>query len=503
MTSGVTPEDRRGSRAMHDPRVVPEGSPGAATQLQGSLGVASVFFAVVAWAAPLLVVVGLVPSMIGFAGQAIVACFAATTIILLLFAVGYTTITRHVEQPGAFYAYIVAGLGKPAGLGGAFVATFSYLILLLTTWVVFGVFSRQLIHDTFHGPSLPWWLMAAAAVVVVGVLSLFSVELSAKVLTFALALEVAVVVVFDARIFANGGPDGVTTTPFTWGAITHGSIGLGVLFAVLCFIGFESSALYREETKNPEVTIRRATYLAVIAIGVFYMVAAWAMVTGLGAAGVSAAQTADVTTMVSQLATTYVGKVLSDIIAVLMVSSTFACLLSLHNGVTRYAYSLGRDGVLPQRLGRAHPRHHSPYVASTVITVLSLIATLLIAAVTGFQASGSKAYTIYIRVNGLGTIGVLFLMCFVSVAVLAYFQRNEALRVGRAWSTRVAPGLGLVGLVAIFVLAAQNLNSLIGASTAVSAMLTAILPVVFVIGFCLAMRLRRSNVAVYQRIGRQ
>jgi hypothetical protein len=77
--------------------------------LQGNLGVASIFFSVVAWAAPLLVVVGLMPSMIAFSGNGIVAGFATTTSILLLFSVGYTAITRYVDRPGAFYTYITAG----------------------------------------------------------------------------------------------------------------------------------------------------------------------------------------------------------------------------------------------------------------------------------------------------------------------------------------------------------------------------------------------------------
>lgn len=58
---------------------------GVRTQLQGKLGLGSIVFSIVAWAAPLLVVVGLMPSIIGFAGNGIVAGFAMTTAILLFF----------------------------------------------------------------------------------------------------------------------------------------------------------------------------------------------------------------------------------------------------------------------------------------------------------------------------------------------------------------------------------------------------------------------------------
>lgn len=471
--------------------------------IAGNLGVGSIFFSVVAWAAPLLVVVGLMPSIVGFAGDGIVAGFAATTVILLLFAVGYTAITRYVERPGAFYAYVSAGLGREAGLGGAFVAIFAYLMLVLSTWVAFGVFMRQLITDTFHGPSIPWFVFSILGSLVAGTMSYLTIEFSAKALIVALLLEVAVVVVFNACVFTNGGPDGIATAPFTWSGASSGNFGLAVLYAALCFIGFESAAIYREEAKNPEVTVSRATYLAVIVIGLFYLVSAWALLTALGKSGVDGAKTADVSTMFNDLAKQYVGSVIPQIVTVLVITSTFACLLASHNAVARYGYSLGKDGVLPSRFGQAHNRFRSPHRASVIVTVLELIAIVVIAAATRFDAAGTDAYAVYIRMNGLGAIAVVFLMCVVSIAVIGYFRRNRALAEGEMWKTAVAPTLGLLGLLMILVLALQNVGALIGASTTVSLLLTVALPVVFAGGFGYARMLRSSKPAVYQQIGRQ
>jgi amino acid transporter len=484
---------RRGSAAA--------GADGAA--ITGNLGVGSIFFSVVAWAAPLLVVVGLMPSIVGFAGDGIVAGFAATTVILLLFSVGYTAITRYVERPGAFYAYVTAGLGREAGLGSACVAIFAYLMLVLSTWVAFGVFMRQLITDTFHGPSIPWYVFSALGTLVAGTMSYLTIEFSAKALVVALLLEVAVIVVFNACIFTDGGPDGIATAPFTWSGVSSGNFGLAVLYAALCFIGFESAAIYREEAKNPEVTVSRATYLAVIVIGVFYLVSAWALLTALGQSGIDGAKTADVSTMFNDLAKQYVGSVIPQIVTVLVITSTFACLLASHNAVARYGYSLGKDGVLPSRFGQAHNRFRSPHRASVIVTVLELIAIVVISAATRFDAAGSDAYTVYIRMNGLGAIAVVFLMCVVSIAVLGYFRRNRALAEGKLWKTVVAPALGLLGLLMILVLALQNVGALIGASTTASMLLTVALPVVFAGGFWYARRLRSSKPAVYQQIGRQ
>ncbi|KAA0109035.1 APC family permease [Mycolicibacterium sp. P9-22] len=472
--------------------------------LQGNLGVASIFFSVVAWAAPLLVVVGLMPSMIAFSGNGIVAGFATTTSILLLFSVGYTAITRYVDRPGAFYTYITAGLGREAGLGGAFVAIFGYLLLLLSTWVALGFFLRQLVVDTLGGPDIPWYVLSVAGSLIAGLMSYLTIEFSAKTLTFALLLEVVLVVVFNAVVFKDGGSDGVVTQPFTAEGIASGSFGLAVLYAALCFIGFESSAIYREEAKDPVKTIPRATYLAVSLIGIFYMISAWALLTALGPQGVADAQAGgDVSTMFNDLSSSFIAAVVPDIVTVLVITSTFACLLASHNAVARYGYSLGRDGVLPKRFGQAHPKFKSPYLASILITVLELVAISVIATVTKFAGDGSDAFTIYVRMNGLGAIAVVFLMSLVSIAVIVYFRTHGTAHSDNRWKTLIAPSLGLIGLIGILVLALQNVDVLIGASLTVSLLMTLVLPLVLAGGFLYARWLRQAKADVYTRIGRQ
>lgn len=477
--------------------------PRADAGLQGRLGTSGIVFSVIAFAAPLLVVVGLMPSVIAFSGYGIVAGFMVTTIVLTFFAVGYATITRYVENPGAFYAYVTAGLGRTVGLGGAFVAVLGYLLLLLTTWIAFGVYFRQLVHDTFLGPDVPWWLYSLVGSLVAGALAYRRIEFSAKALTIALAAEVILVAVFDAFVFGKGGADGIATEPFTWAGMSGGSFGLAMLYAALCFIGFESAAIYREEAKNPNVTVPRAIFISVIAIGVFYCISAWALVTALGPQGVAEAGNGDITTMFGDLSTTYVAAVVPDVVNVLVVTSTFACMLAAHNALARYGYSMGRDGVVSKRLGWAHRVHQSPYIASSILTALELVVIVVIAAATKFEGSGSDAFTVYVRTNGLGTIAVVFLMCLVSIAILRYFRTHPEHRDLGSWRTLIAPGIGLVGLVFILVMGVMNTAALIDSSTAVAAVLSAGVPLVFVAGVLYARWLRTNKNDVYLKIGRQ
>lgn len=92
-------------------------SAAGANQLRkNSLGVGAVTFLVISAAAPLTAVAGGVPiSMLLGNGAGIPAAFLITTIILLIFAVGYVAMARHVSNAGAFYAYAAQGFGGLLG----------------------------------------------------------------------------------------------------------------------------------------------------------------------------------------------------------------------------------------------------------------------------------------------------------------------------------------------------------------------------------------------------
>ena len=80
------------------------------------LGVPSLVFMIIAASAPLTVVAGGVTSNYAVTGVlGIPLSFIVLGIVLLVFAVGYTAMSQHVQNAGAFYAYVARGLGKPAG----------------------------------------------------------------------------------------------------------------------------------------------------------------------------------------------------------------------------------------------------------------------------------------------------------------------------------------------------------------------------------------------------
>src|SRR5690349_23573224 len=193
------------SETTTTPEALAERSPTPVRQLKGNLGVAAIVFMVVAAAAPLGVIGGVVP--LGLAsgnGAGFPATFIASTVILLFFAVGFTALTPYVEDAGAFFSYVRTALGFPAGIGIAFVALVSYVAIEAGVYGLLGP-AGGVIVELFGGPALPWWVFAAAAFAVTTLVGYRNIELSSRVLAILLSAETAIVVVLDAVIVLQGG----------------------------------------------------------------------------------------------------------------------------------------------------------------------------------------------------------------------------------------------------------------------------------------------------------
>jgi amino acid transporter len=429
-------------------------------RLSGRLGVGSIVFMVVAAAAPLTVVAGTVP--IGIAagnGPGYPATYLVSAVVLAFFAVGFTAMTRHVPNAGAFYSYIGVGLGRGWGLGSALVALVSYVTVQGAVLGYIG-FALGGLVEGHGGPVLPWWVWAFVVLAITAVLGFRHIELSSKVLGVLLVAEVGIVLLLDAVVIGKGGGDeGLSTAFLTPSEVFSGAPGLGLMFAIAGFIGFEATAIFRDEARDPDRTIPRATYTALAIIGVFYTLSAWAVVSAWGDSSVVAEAAADPGNMVATTAQDYLGTAAADVIQVLLVTSLFAAVLSFHNVLSRYFFSLGNSGVVPAACGRSHARHASPHVASLVTTGLG-VALMAVSAI----ARLDPVLEVFTWLAGIASVGIVGLMLLACVAVLVFFRRTGVDR--RPWQTVVAPTLGVLGLAGILVLLVENLPLLMGGSTA-------------------------------------
>ena len=109
-------------------------------------------------------------------------------VILTVFAVAFTAISTYIRNAGAFYSYIARGLGKPAGLGAAALAVFSYNAIQIGLYGAFGYFAALTAKD-LAGITLPWWAWAGAGIAAVWFFGYRSIHAGAKILSALLVAE--------------------------------------------------------------------------------------------------------------------------------------------------------------------------------------------------------------------------------------------------------------------------------------------------------------------------
>ena len=460
---------------------------------RSSLSTRRVVFLVIAAAAPMAAMVGNIPLAVIFGnGPGVPAAFVIATVILLCFAIGYAAMSRRVVNTGAFYTYIARSLGKPSGVASAYVAVLSYGALTFGLAGAFGYYTALVLDGL--GITVAWWQLALPGIVIVAVLGYRSVDLSAKVLGTLMVLEFAILIAYDISVIAQRGVSAFPLESFSPASITSGSLGIALMFAMFSFVGFESAALYGEETKEPERSIPRATYAAVASIGVFYILTSWITVGAVGPGSVQEEATAAQGEFVFNVISQYGGEAMYDVSAVLLCTSVLAGYLALHNAASRYLFALGREQVLPRRLGDYHPRHFSPHVASVVVSGASFIV------IGAFALGGADPFTTLVpALIGVGTLGVIALQATASLAVVAFFRGR---RDRTTWQCSIAPLIGFIGLVATFVMALVNYPKLTGSTNLTVNSAPYALVAVALAGIVVAIVLRRRRPVVYSAIAR-
>ncbi|EIQ02064.1 amino acid transporter [Opitutaceae bacterium TAV1] len=464
----------------------------------GVLGAGAITFLVISAASPLVGIAGGFPvaMLLGNgAGLPLALCLAVS--ILLAFAAGYTAMARHLSNAGGFYAITSQGIGGTAGSASAMIALVSYNCMQIGIYGMFGVAASGLVQD-IAGISLPWWLYVFGAIGAIAILGYRQVDLSMKVLLALVVGEFIGVLLLDISILKSGGAAGFDFTSFTPAAFFSGSPAIGLLFCFASFVGFEATTIYSEEARNPERTIPLATYLSVLIVGVFYAFSVWCMVVGAGAEGLveTIAELGNPVAFTFGLSDRFAGSWLTLLLRILFVSGVFAGLLAFHNTTARYFYTIGRDGLLPGRLGTTHSKHQSPHAGSVCQTTIAASVILVFA-----LAGADPILTLFSWLTNVGTLGILVLMTIASVAVILFFRNHRELA-GNAWRTLVLPAAAGVAFALIAALAVYRFDLLTGASKALSMLLPALVLAAVVAGIVLATLLRSRDPRRFDQLGR-
>jgi amino acid transporter len=186
--------------------------------------------------------------------------------------------------------------------------------------------------------------------------------------------------------------------------------------------------------------VPRAIRNAVIAAGIFYTLCFMAQSWGFGTGAKGVAEFASSSSPLGDLATSYIGTWMANLINLGAAVSGFASALGAAVGASRILYAMGRDGLGPRQLGESSPRTGAPAAALAVVMVIAL--TWII----GQRIHGVDVVSAFFYP---GTIGVLSMIVAYVVTNVGAIKLFEVDRAERGW-TMVVPPLAIVFLVYVF-----------------------------------------------------
>ncbi|MFI6373207.1 APC family permease [Streptomyces sp. NPDC050546] len=467
------------------------------------LGTGGLLLSVLAATAPLMVVAGVMPTtfaVMGIVGQPLL--FVVLGVVLVLFSVGYAEMSRHVHNAGAFYAYISRGLGGTAGAGAALVALVAYNALQIGIYGIFG-FEVSGLLATYADVEIAWWIPALVAALAVGLLGWLKIDVNARVLGVLLVIEVLLVVIFDVAALADPGKEGLSLHAFNPDTLTGAGVGTALCFCIAAFLGFEQAPVYAEETSRPHVLVPRVMFFAVGGVAVFFALSSWALTVATGPSAIVGTAQKQSAGLLFFLTESRLGGTFTDVLHILFVTGMFAALLSFHNVVARYAFAMGREGLLPAAFGRTSGSSGAPGTGSLLQTVVAVVV------VAGFAIADDKpvgdptapVLHLFTWLGNIGALGVIVLMAAASLSVVVFFVRRGAAG-AQAWRLVTATLSGLALLV-IAGYTVKDFEVLVGAGpdSSLSWVLPGVIGLALVAGLVLGLVLRARAPEKHARIG--
>ncbi len=212
-----------------------------------------------------------------------------------------------------------------------------------------------------------------------------------------------------------------------------GGILKGVSAVFFAYIGFDAISTTAEECENPQRDLPRGMMWAIIICTILYIAIALVLT---GMVSYSDLNVGDPLLFVFEKLDL---KVMSAIIGVSAVIAMASVLLVFQMGQPRIWMSMSRDGLLPKKFSRVHPKFKTPSYATVV---------------TGFVVAIPALFLNLTMVTDLCSIGTLFAFVLVCAGVLVLQNKNDIPR-GKfktpyVNSKYIVPVLILAGLVYSF-----------------------------------------------------
>jgi amino acid transporter len=355
--------------------------------------------------------------MAGAAGKAVPFIFLIAMLASLPTAFSFAMVAREMPSAGSVYTWIRQSTRPALGMYVGWILFGFYLLSAIVLPGVFALFFNELLR--FFGVSAgygTWALGVLLVTTVVCVIDFVGIGVTVKATIIFMLFESGMLFALALTVLAKGGyAHHVSFTSFNPGAAGGSAAIFGALvFGIQANVGYDSIATLAEETRNPRKAIPLATIVAVMAVGLYWIVTSWGLSISVPTSDINSLMKEGFTPITS-IAQKYWGDG-SLLITISAMSSIAGIYLAQTVGSSRVIYAMGRDGGLPSWFGVLHEKYRLPWRAMAFIIAVTTVVTLVLGKVLGLAT----------QYNWTGTMASclgLFTYIFVNLANIIFFLR--------------------------------------------------------------------------------
>jgi amino acid transporter len=352
-------------------------------------------------------------------GRAAPLAYVLAGVGMVLIGYGFIRLSAAYSHAGSVYAFIGKTLGPRAGFFATWMLIGTYIVFPPVSVLGMAAFAQAFLRHTGIATDTSWLPIALVSWALVWLLASRGIKLTAfsviAVEAISLLLIAALITVIYVRLGVGHPPGHQRLTGRVFDippGTSLSTIALAGTFGILSFGGFESAMSAGEESQRPKHVIPRSIVAAVVFGAVFYVFCISGQVLGFGADPAGISMFAHSSAPLGDLAHTYVGSAMADLLDVAAVLSSLGAALVGVAVASRTLFALSRDRIIAAGISRTSAKTRTPFAAVAASMLLTLVALL------AFGVAGTSALDAFFYLATIGTLSVLVLYVLVSVSAI-------------------------------------------------------------------------------------
>jgi amino acid transporter len=400
----------------------PASAPGSKGLKRGAIGYVSNLVIGVSSTAPAYSMAATLGFIVAVAGVGVhaPAVLLVSFIPILFISVAFRFFNLADPDAGITFAWVTRGFGPQLGWINGWAIFVADILVMASLSEIAATYTFLLVGWNSAAHSTVALIIGAVAwIALMTGICYRGIELSARVQTLLLSLEITTLVVFVivafVKVYADHPAHSIAVSaswfnPFdlSWSALID-----GVLLGIFIYWGWDAAMSVNEESRNPNHGPGRAGVTSTVILLVLYL--------AISAAGQAYHGTAFLTNnssdVLNALGSGVFGSGLDKLLLLCVLTSAAASTQTTILPTARTTLSMAKWHAIPSAFGRVHPRYFTPTFSTLMFSGLATVWTVALLAL------NSNKNVLGDTISALG-FAVCFYYGFTGLACAVYYRRD-------------------------------------------------------------------------------